>query len=139
MRETAAAALLVTGAAFMLLSAVGILRMPDLFTRMHAATKLPTLGIACVFLAVAVHFWTVAVAVRALLGIAFFYLTVPVGTHMIGRAAYLARTPLWRDTLVDELRGRYDFETGRLEAPGAARGRATPPQRARRRDAAGDE
>jgi multicomponent Na+:H+ antiporter subunit G len=92
----------------MLLAAVGIVRLPDLFTRMHAATKPATLGTALTMLAVAVHFGELGVTTRALLVVVFFVITAPVGAHMIGRAAYLAGVPLWEGTILDERRHRGD-------------------------------
>jgi multicomponent Na+:H+ antiporter subunit G len=61
--------------------------------------------VGLIIVAVAVHFGDVGVATRALLVGAFFLLTAPVGAHMIGRAAYLTGTPLWKGTVVDEWRG----------------------------------
>jgi multicomponent Na+:H+ antiporter subunit G len=98
----------------MLLAAVGLLRLPDLFMRMQAATKSSTLGIACMLLAVAVHFSQLGITTLALLIIAFFFLTAPVATHMVARAAYLVGVPLWQGTVMDDLRGCYDVETHAL-------------------------
>jgi multicomponent Na+:H+ antiporter subunit G len=104
MREPVSAVLLVIGALFMLLAGVGIVRLPDLFMRLQAATKASTLGVGCMLLAVALHFEDLAVTTRAVLVIAFFCLTAPVGAHMIARAAYAAGVPLWAGTITDELR-----------------------------------
>ena len=100
-------ALLVVGALFMLLAAVGVLRMPDVFTRMQATSKAATLGVGCVMLAVVVHFGELAVTTRAAAVVLFTFLTAPIGAHMIGRAAYVAKTPLWERTTRDDLDGRY--------------------------------
>lgn len=104
MIDIISAALIVIGGAFMLLAGVGILRMPDLFMRMQAATKAATLGAGCMLLAVAVHFGELTVVARALLVIAFILLTAPVAAHMIARAAYSVGTPLWEGTITDKLR-----------------------------------
>ena len=56
MNEILSSALMIIGATFALLAGAGVLRMPDLFTRMQAATKASTLGIGCIVLAVAIHF-----------------------------------------------------------------------------------
>ena len=56
MREWITSALMLMGATFMLLAAIGITRMPDLYTRMQPATKAATLGVGCMLMAVAVHF-----------------------------------------------------------------------------------
>ena len=104
MSEQVSAALLIVGASFMLLAGLGVLRLPDLFMRLQAATKASTLGVGCMLLAVAIHFQGLAVATRSALVIAFFCVTAPVGAHMIARAAYAAGAPLWEGTITDELR-----------------------------------
>jgi len=124
-REAATAGLLLLGAVFMLLAAVGVLRMPDLFTRMQPATKAATLGVACMLGAVAVRFADLGTASRALAGIAFVVLTAPVAAHMIGRAAYFVGVPLWEGTVVDELGNRPSLDPPPLreeEAPLVASG-----------------
>lgn len=120
------AALLVLGSGFMLVAGLAMLRMPDLFTRMSANTKAATLGGGLLLIAVTVHFAEVSVGLRALVTVLFIFLTSPVAAHMIGRAAYFVGVPLWKGTLVDELRGRYDPHThvlrSGLEVPGEAGG-----------------
>lgn len=121
MNETLSAALMIIGAAFALLAGVGVVRMPDLFTRMQAATKASTLGMSCMVLAVAVHFGELGITTRALATMSFVFLTAPVAAHMIARAAYFVGVPLWEGTMTDELRGHYDRRTHRLlsDAPPA--------------------
>ena len=121
MSDLIAAGLMLIGALLMLLAAVGVLRMPDVFTRMQASTKAASLGSGTALLAVAVHFAELGVVVRALLAIAFIFLTAPVSAHMIARAAYLIGVPLWERTVVDDLEGRYDRVNHRLESPPWAR------------------
>ena len=116
----AAAALLAVGGLFMLLAAVGVLRMPDVFTRMQATSKAATLGVGCMMLAVAVYFGDLAVATRAMAVVLFTFLTAPIGAHMIGRAAYVGRSRLWEQTLHDELRGRYRPPPAGDDPPGPA-------------------
>lgn len=118
MSEWIMTALMITGGAFLLLAAIGIIRMPDLYSRIQAATKAATLGVGCIILALAIHFVDLGITVRALLVIAFLFLTQPVAAHMIGRAAYFVGVPLWENTIMDELRGRYDASTHALESPG---------------------
>jgi multicomponent Na+:H+ antiporter subunit G len=121
MTEVLSAALLLSGTLFLLLAAIGVARMPDLFMRMQAATKATTLGVGCMLLAVAVYFHDFEITIRAVLVITFFFLTAPVAAHMIGRAAYFVGVPLWEETIVDELQGHYDPQTHTL--------RSTPPGR----------
>jgi multicomponent Na+:H+ antiporter subunit G len=86
--ELLTAALVVTAAGFLLLAALGLLRMPDLYTRLGAATKAVALGGGLMFVAVAVHFGDVASDARAIAGVAFLFVTAPVTAHVIARAAY---------------------------------------------------
>jgi multicomponent Na+:H+ antiporter subunit G len=99
----AVALLLVLGALFMLLAALGLVRLPDLYLRMSATSKAATLGAALVLLGVALHFGSAAVVGRALVIVAFLFLTAPVAAHAIGRAGYRRGSPPWSGTLVDEL------------------------------------
>lgn len=108
MKEWVVLTLLLLGAALLLLAALGVLRMPDVFMRMSAATKASSLGAGLVVLAVALYFGDLATVTRALAVIAFLFLTVPVASHLIGRAAYIDGAPLWERTVVDELAGHYD-------------------------------
>jgi multicomponent Na+:H+ antiporter subunit G len=117
MREVIVAVLLMVGASFSLLAAIGIVRMPDLFSRMQASTKSATLGMGTILLAVAVHFGSLGVTTQVLLIIAFLFLTAPVAAHAIGRAGYFSGVPLWEGAVIDELRNRYEPETGQLRGP----------------------
>ncbi len=111
------AALVVTGTTFILLAAIGVVRMPDVYMRMQVSTKGASLGAGCVLLAVPVFFGDVAIGVRALLIIAFIFLTTPISAHMLARAAYIVGVPLWEGSVVDELEGRYNRDTGELASP----------------------
>lgn len=116
MQEVVTAVLILIGTAFMFVAGIGIVRMPDLYTRMSATTKVATLGVGSALLAVAVYFNELGVTSRALATIAFVFLTAPVAAHMIGRAAYFTGVPLWEGTVLDELRGHYDLRTHQLES-----------------------
>ena len=120
MREAIIAALLLVGGAFMLLAAVGVARMPDVYTRLSAAAKGSTLGLGCLLAAAAVYFGELGVTTHAVLIIAFVTLTTPVSAHLIGRAAYFTGVPLWEGTVRDDLRGRYDPDTHSLASTPAA-------------------
>jgi multicomponent Na+:H+ antiporter subunit G len=97
------AGLIVMGAVFAALAAVGILRMPDLYMRIQAATKSSTLGVSCIVLGAALHFDETAATTKAVLVVAFLFLTAPVAAQMIGRAAYAAGVELWSRSVVDEM------------------------------------
>ena len=118
------AALVVTGTTFILLAAIGVVRMPDVYMRMQVSTKGASLGAGCVLLAVPVFFGDVAIGVRALLIIVFIFLTTPISAHMLARAAYMVGVPLWEGSVTDELQGRYDRATGELASPDEEEGPA---------------
>jgi multicomponent Na+:H+ antiporter subunit G len=111
MSEIISVGLMVIGVVFMLLAAVGIVRMPDLLTRMQTTTKASTLGIGCLLIGVMIHFAELGVSARVVAIIAFVFLTAPVAAHVIARAGYRIRIPLWEGTVVDELKGKYRDST----------------------------
>lgn len=104
MSEHISAVFLVVGSLFMLLAGMGVLRLPDVFMRLQAATKAATMGVGCMLIAVAVYFQELAVASRAGLIVAFIFVTAPVAAHMISRAAYAVGVTLWKGSIIDELR-----------------------------------
>lgn len=108
MREIIAAILLLAGSLFCLLGAIGIIRMPDLFTRLQAATKTGTLGVGFILVGTAIYYGDLGISVRAILVIFFLFMTAPVAAHVIARAAYFVKVPLWDQTQLDELRDMYD-------------------------------
>jgi multicomponent Na+:H+ antiporter subunit G len=95
--------LLALGGLFSLLAAVGILVMPDVYTRMQAASKAVTIGATSIVLAAAVHFQDASVVARCLLVCVFLFVTIPVASHLIARAAYRSGERLAPETRVDEL------------------------------------
>ena len=96
-------ALLIAGSIFALLSAVGIVRLPDLYTRMHAASKAGVVGAGLCLLAAGLGALDAAVALRAVLGVLFLLLTTPVSAHLLARAAYLIGTRPGPETILDDL------------------------------------
>jgi multicomponent Na+:H+ antiporter subunit G len=77
---------LIAGAAFVLIAAIGIVRLPDLLTRMHASTKAGTLGALLVLAGLAIHVGTGEVVSKVVATSLFLLLTAPIAAHMIGRA-----------------------------------------------------
>lgn len=91
MRELAILWLVSWGTIFIALASIGLHRMPDLYLRLHAASKGATLGVACLALALVVHFGDGSLAVRAIgLGLVLF-VTAPISTHLIARAGSTGR------------------------------------------------
>lgn len=100
-----AGALLIIGALFSLIAVIGLLRLPDLYTRTHAASKAGTVGSGAVLVAIALVSFDSAVILRALIGIIFFMLTAPISAHLLSRAAYIAGYKPYEKTTLNELEG----------------------------------
>jgi len=97
------AALLVIGSIFAFVASVGLLRLPDLYTRMHAASKAGTMGSCLMLIALAIHAPDVGAMSRALAGVVFFLLTAPVSSHLLAKAAYAVGYRLHSSSVVDEM------------------------------------
>lgn len=106
--------ILVLGAVFTLVAAVGLLRFPDLYSRSHAASKAGTLGSGLLLLALALFAGDLAVASRAFAAFLFLLLTAPIGSHLLVRAAYYVGHKPWSGTRIDDLAGKYSGEGGSL-------------------------
>jgi multicomponent Na+:H+ antiporter subunit G len=98
------AALFLLGSGFMGIAALGVWRLPDVYARMHAASKSTVLGAGLLLGSLALHFGETWVVVEALAVLTFLVVTAPVAAHVIGRAAYRLGVPLWRGGVVDDLR-----------------------------------
>lgn len=103
MRNILIAILLGGGTLFALIAAVGVVRFPDIYMRISAASKASTLGASLILTAVALFFDSMAVTGKIVAIIAFTFLTAPVAAHMLGRAAYFSGEPLWKNSVLDEL------------------------------------
>ncbi len=104
------ALLILLGALLMFLAGLGVVRMPDLFMRMHASTKGASLGVALLLIAAALNFQELSVVTKAILTAVFIFITAPVAAHVLGRAAYARKIPLWDHSVIDEGRGHIGEE-----------------------------
>jgi multicomponent Na+:H+ antiporter subunit G len=91
------------GVLFMLVSAVGLLRLPDVFSRMHAAGKASTIGVSCLLLSAGLHFGDENLFFRMVLLIALIFATAPISTAAMARAAYRTGTPKGMHLQIDEM------------------------------------
>ncbi|MET2853289.1 monovalent cation/H(+) antiporter subunit G [Vibrio owensii] len=89
--------LLCLGTLFTLIASLGILRMPDLYTRMHAATKAGTVGLASLLLAVAIAIPDITVISRVIGTMLFIFITAPVAAHLLGKATQESGYQIWRN------------------------------------------
>ena len=115
MIEVIGGILLLIGAAFSLIAGIGLTRLPDLYVRMHAATKAGTLGAGLVLVALALEAQVLEVAARAIAGMVFLFFTAPIAAHLLGRAGYIAGVPMWSQSCMDELADKVDPVTKELK------------------------
>jgi multicomponent Na+:H+ antiporter subunit G len=101
--DVAAGVLMVLGALMSLAAAIGLLRFPDLLTRMHAATKPQVLGSLLLLTALGLELRSWALVPLLLVAWIFQLLTVPVSAHMVGRAGYRTKHVDKGRLTVDEL------------------------------------
>ncbi|GAA3589474.1 monovalent cation/H(+) antiporter subunit G [Klugiella xanthotipulae] len=102
-RDLLTALLLVIGAALSVAAGVGILRFPDVLSRLHAGTKPQILGLTCILIAVVLQNFTWSAASSVIVILVIQYLTQPISAHLVGRSAYRADN-VRRDLLIaDEL------------------------------------
>ncbi|MGM9925527.1 MAG: monovalent cation/H(+) antiporter subunit G [Bacillus sp. (in: firmicutes)] len=100
------AILILIGAFLSLVTSFGLLRLPDVYTRNHAASKAATLGVMSIMLGTFIYFYIEHghFNSRVLLGILFVFFTAPVSGHLISRAAYNSGVELWDKSVRDDLK-----------------------------------
>ncbi|MCC5918275.1 MAG: monovalent cation/H(+) antiporter subunit G [Cryomorphaceae bacterium] len=103
------------GALFILLAAIGILKMPDFYLRVSVTTKAATLGVGLILVASAFAFDHFSVTSRVLAILVFIILTAPVGAHMIGRAANFIGVKMWDKSEFNDLEDKYDKKSHKLK------------------------
>lgn len=82
--------LVLFGVFFSIVAGIGILRLPDMYSRLHAASKSSTLGVSLVLLAVFIYFWYFEnqFEITLILALVFIYIIAPTGAHMLARSAF---------------------------------------------------
>ena len=102
MSESIGLALLIVGIFFDLVGCLGLVRLPDIYNRLQAATKCVTLGTCMILLSVVFYTGLNAIGVKALLCIWFILITSPTGAHAIARAAHRSGIRLWEGSVMDK-------------------------------------
>lgn len=87
---------LLAGAFLILIASIGILRMPDIYMRMHAATKAVSLGIMLMLMGISVYYPQFSIIIKSLAIIIFLYLTMPVSASLLGRSSLEMNLPQWK-------------------------------------------
>lgn len=85
MKEIIVLLLILPGSLFILVAAIGVLRFKDVFTSMHATTKASSFGLLLIVSGVVLHFLSLIVLIKALLIVAFIYLTAPLAAHAVSQ------------------------------------------------------
>lgn len=124
--EWVAVILILFGSVISVISAFGMIRLPDVYTRSHAATKSATLSVLVCLLGAFVYFWfhDGYISIRIILGIIFVFITAPVSGHLVTRAAYRSRVPLAEGSGEDELKPVLFGESNQIDHLAFAGGRA---------------
>jgi multicomponent Na+:H+ antiporter subunit G len=112
---------IVVGVFFMFVSSLGVFRLPDFYSRLHAPTKAATLGLFFLFVAVAIGVPEKVVVTKAFLALVFIAATAPVGAHIMSRAAYRTGVRPDKQMVIDEyepvVAARKQLETVRADVP----------------------
>jgi monovalent cation/proton antiporter MnhG/PhaG subunit len=103
--EVLAALLLLAGASVVALAALGVARLPDPFSRMHAAAKAGVGGAGLLLLGAGLALGSTGAILTAVAAVAFLLLTAPIASHALGRAAYVAGAPLGAASVANALAG----------------------------------
>lgn len=90
------AILIITGAVFMLFGSIGVVRLPDFYSRTHAATNVDTLGIFLFVIGLAVKEGATLTTAKLVLVACFILLVNPVGTHALASSALVQGLKPWR-------------------------------------------
>jgi multicomponent Na+:H+ antiporter subunit G len=98
--------LVTLGILFNIFGCVGLVRFPDVYNRLQAATKCVTLGTVLLLIGVAVAGGSGAMAAKAIVCAVFILVTSPTAAHAIAKGAYASGVPLWEGTVVDQYAGR---------------------------------
>ena len=102
MNEIIGMIFIIIGLFFDVAGCIGLIRLPDVYNRLQAATKCVTLGTASVLLGVAILLPGTQESYKALLCILFILLTSPTAAHAIARGAYIYGVKPWKGTVVDK-------------------------------------
>ncbi|MEH7012395.1 monovalent cation/H(+) antiporter subunit G [Neobacillus niacini] len=97
---------ILVGSLLCLIATIGVIRLPDVYTRNHAASKAATLGVMSILLGTFLYFYALEghFNSRLILGIIFLFMTSPISGHLINRAAYNSGVKLWDKSVRDDLK-----------------------------------
>jgi multicomponent Na+:H+ antiporter subunit G len=104
MNNSFALAFVIIGVTFDLLGCLGLIRLPDIYNRLQAATKSVTLGTCAILFGVALEFGIISSGgIKALICILFVMFTSPTAAHALARGSHIRGFELWKGSVVDKL------------------------------------
>ena len=104
MSNNFAIAFVVIGVIFDLLGCLGLIRLPDIYNRLQAATKSVTLGTCAILFGVFLEFGFSSGGIKALICIMFVMFTSPTAAHALARGSHIRGFKLWEGSKVDKLK-----------------------------------
>jgi multicomponent Na+:H+ antiporter subunit G len=102
--EVISSVFIIVGVVFMLISAIGIVRLPDFYIRMSAITKAATMGLGLIVVGIGIYFNDITISGKVIAIIFFILITSPVSAHIIARAACMDKVPFWKGTILKEFK-----------------------------------
>jgi multicomponent Na+:H+ antiporter subunit G len=103
--EIVCSVLILIGSLFMLISSIGIIRLPDFYIRNSASTKAVVLGLAFILFGVGIYFNNILIFLEVIVILFFISLIMPLSAHIIARAACKTNVPFWKNTDLREMKG----------------------------------
>ena len=101
-REIIAYIFMGAGAIFAVITAVGLIRFPDVYTRIHAVAVVLTISAVLITVGIAIYVWELYLSLKILLISLFFLISNPMATHSIARASYRRKIALPKEKDVDD-------------------------------------
>ncbi len=102
MNEIIGLVIIVIGVAFNLFGCIGLVRLPDVYNRLQAATKCVTLGTCGIMFGIFIYSGFTSLGIKALLAIPFIFFTSPTAAHALARGAHLFGVKLWKKSVCDK-------------------------------------
>lgn len=99
---------ILTGVTFIVISSIGLLRLPDFYIRISVVTKAISLGITLILLGIGIYFNDLIIGSKVVAIISFMMITAPVSAHIIARAAIKNKVPFWGKTILKDFQPYLD-------------------------------